>query len=187
MAADSWFKHKVMRTGRGQEGGSGKGWTEDAPDQQGFKATGKHRQHQTHRQLALSSTLPWALDIYLSWRGCILAQMSSLSCCAAVLLLITCQTSGPSPHISHFRKLPLAVLPQQPHHRVMAAVPQDSSPRLCLHKQVIIGLVLTENFTQFGWGFFFHFHYNFYLAVGESATCASVHCVRSIPGLKDHP
>lgn len=58
MATDSWSKHKVMRTGRGQEGGSGRGWTEDAPDQQGFNATGKHRQHKPQGQAALFSTLP---------------------------------------------------------------------------------------------------------------------------------
>lgn len=157
MAADSWSKHKVMRTGRGQEGGSGMGQTEDAPDQQGFRPQAR-AQHQTHGQGALSSILLWDPNIYLSWKRCILAQNLSLSCCPAVPLLITtCQTSGSS--LAHDKKLPHAVLPQQPHHRARAAAPHDSSPRLCLHKQVSRGLVLTDNFTQFGLLFSFSWQF----------------------------
>lgn len=120
---------------------------EDAPDQQGFKATGKHRQHQPQGQAAVFSILPWVPNIYLSWRKCILAQMSemsSLTCCPAERLFSTCQNSE-SCRLLFCPKSPTTGRGQQ----FPMTVPQG------LHEQVSRGLVPTENFTQLGLFFLF--------------------------------
>lgn len=60
MAADNWSEQKVTRTARGQEGGSGRGQTEDAPEQQELKATGNPvatRADQQQQEQAVPSVL----------------------------------------------------------------------------------------------------------------------------------
>lgn len=135
MAADGWSKQKVIRTARGQEGGSGRGQTEDVPEQQAFKATGNpmathtDQRYQLQGQAApLQYSLQWVPKTHLGWR-CVLAQTFSLTCCPAVPY----HTWNFRAQTAHFTRKPsLAALQHQPSHSPRAAVPQGSASKGCV-------------------------------------------------------